>query len=68
MGLEVPFDLLGVVYHQLQSFGVEEIKQDYETGKGNTTMVEFKVDFDQVDRLEDAIKSNCSREIFFHKN
>ncbi|XP_028089159.1 uncharacterized protein LOC114289607 isoform X4 [Camellia sinensis] len=67
MGLEVPFDLLGVVYHQLQSFQVEDVKQDYETGKDNITMVTFKVDFDRVESLEDAVKANCSREIVFYR-
>ncbi|KAK2977300.1 hypothetical protein RJ640_013065 [Escallonia rubra] len=104
MGLEVPFDLLGVLYHQpahpsyggvligwiwkgmpveipmrssrtfyvkrtslLQSFQVEDIKQDYDTGKDGTTMVTFKVDFDRVEGLENAIKVNCSRELVFYK-
>lgn len=67
MGLEVPFDLLGILYHQLQSFQVEDIKQDYDTGKDGVTMVNFKVDFDQVDKLEEAIKENCSRNIEFFK-
>ncbi|KAG6767821.1 hypothetical protein POTOM_026709 [Populus tomentosa] len=31
MAVEVPFDLLGLVQHQLQHFQVEDIKQDYET-------------------------------------
>ncbi|KAJ7953530.1 IMPACT family member in pol 5'region [Quillaja saponaria] len=48
MGVEVTFDLLGVLYHQLQSFQVEDIKQDYDTGKDNITMVTFKVDFDRA--------------------
>lgn len=55
-GVEVPYDLLGTLYHQLQSFQVEDIKQDYETGKDGTTMVTFKADFDCVEKLEDAIK------------
>lgn len=67
MGVEVPFDLLGVLYHQLQSFKVEDIKQDYETGKEGMTMVTFKVDFDRVASLEDSIKANCSRDIVFYK-
>lgn len=67
MGVEVPFDLLGALYHQLQSFQVEDIKQDYETGKDGTTMVSFKADFDCVEKLEDAIKANCSRELVFYK-
>ncbi|XP_054808442.1 uncharacterized protein LOC129310581 [Prosopis cineraria] len=67
MGVEVPFDLLGVVYHQLQSFNVEGIKQDYDTGKDGTTMVTFKVDFDQAQKLEDALKANCSRNLVFYK-
>ncbi|KGN48713.1 uncharacterized protein LOC101204297 isoform X1 [Cucumis sativus] len=67
MGVEVPFDLLGVLYHQLQSFQVEDIKQDYDSGKDGITMVTFKVDFDCVEKLEDAIKSNCSRELVFYK-
>ncbi|KAL3621709.1 hypothetical protein CASFOL_034369 [Castilleja foliolosa] len=68
MGLEIPFDLLGVLYHQLQSFKVEDIKQDYETGKDNVTLVTFKVDFDRVQSLEEALKANCSRDIVFYKN
>ncbi|XP_075483242.1 uncharacterized protein LOC142523354 [Primulina tabacum] len=68
MGLEVSFDLLGVLYHQLQSFQVEDITQDYDTGKDNITMVNFKVDFDRVHSLEEAIKSSCSRDIVFYKN
>ncbi|KAF7809353.1 IMPACT family member in pol 5'region [Senna tora] len=67
MGVEVPFDLLGVVYHQLQSFNVEGIKQDYDTGKDAITMVTFKVDFDQAQKLEDALKTNCSRNLVFYK-
>lgn len=67
MGLEVPFDLIGVLYHQLQSFHVEDIKQDYDTGKDGITMVTFKVDFDQAEKLEDALKSHCSRELKFYK-
>ncbi|XP_009604730.1 uncharacterized protein LOC107780674 [Nicotiana tabacum] len=68
MGLEVPFDLLGVLYHQLQSFQAEDIKQDYDTGKDGVTMVTFKVDFDRVQGLEEAIKANCSRDIVFYKS
>ncbi|PQQ10196.1 IMPACT family member in pol 5region [Prunus yedoensis var. nudiflora] len=67
MGVEVSFDLLGVLYHQLQSFQVEDIKQDYETGKDGITMVTFQVDFDRIEKLEDAIKSHCSRDLVFYK-
>lgn len=67
MGLEVPFELLGVLYHQLQSSQAEDIKQDYDTGKDGVTMVTFKVDFDRVQGLEEAIKANCSRDIVFYK-
>ncbi|KAF3439217.1 hypothetical protein FNV43_RR17492 [Rhamnella rubrinervis] len=63
MGVEVPFDLLGVLYHQLQSFQVEDIKQDYETGKDGIAMITFKAEFDRVDKLEEAIKDNCSRDL-----
>lgn len=52
---------------QLQSFQVEDINQDYDTGKGETTMVTFKVSYDKVEGLEDAVKSNCSRDIVFYK-
>ncbi|XVF17345.1 hypothetical protein REPUB_Repub10bG0112900 [Reevesia pubescens] len=68
MGAEVPFNLLGVLYHQLQSFQAEDIKQDYDTGKDGITMVSFKVDFDRVEKLEEAIKANCSRELVFYKH
>ncbi|XP_015890601.3 uncharacterized protein LOC107425167 isoform X1 [Ziziphus jujuba] len=67
MGVEVPFDLLGALYHQLQSFKAEDITQDYETGKDGITMISFKVEFDCVEKLEDAIKNNCSRELVFYK-
>ncbi|XP_051143984.1 uncharacterized protein LOC127260307 [Andrographis paniculata] len=67
MGLEVPFDILGVVYHRLQCFEVEDIHQDYETGKDNVVMVTFKVDLDRAESLEDALKASCSRDIVFYK-
>nr|CAD1826275.1 unnamed protein product [Ananas comosus var. bracteatus] len=68
LGMEVPFDLLGTVYHQLQSFQVEDIKQDYDTGKDGVTMVTFRVDYDKIDSLEDTINSTCSRKIQFYKH
>ncbi|KAG6729725.1 hypothetical protein I3843_01G043800 [Carya illinoinensis] len=68
MGVEVPFDLLGILYHQLQPFQVEDIKQDYDTGKDGISMVTFKVDFDQAEKLEEAVKANCSRELEFFKH
>ena len=52
---------------QLQSFRAEDIKQDYDTGKDGVTMVTFKVDFDQMESLEEAIKVSCSRDIVFFK-
>lgn len=52
---------------QLQSFHVEDIKQDYETGKDGITMVTYQVDFDRIEKLEEAIKNNCSRELVFYK-
>ncbi|GJS43500.1 IMPACT family protein [Tanacetum coccineum] len=68
MGVEVSFDLLGVVYHQLQSFKAEDIKQDYDTGKDGITMVTFKISFDQAEALEEALKTNCSRNLVFYKH
>lgn len=53
---------------QLQSFEAENIKQDYDTGKDGITMVTFKVDFDKIEGLEDAIKSNCRRDLVFYKH
>ncbi|XP_055832028.1 uncharacterized protein LOC129900958 [Solanum dulcamara] len=67
MGLEVPFELLGVFHTQLQSFQAEDIKQDYDAGKDGVTMVTFKVNFDRAQGLEEAIKANCSRDIVFYK-
>lgn len=52
---------------QLQSFQVEDIKQDYDTGKDGISMVTFKVDFDQAEKLEEALKANCSRKLEFYK-
>ncbi|XP_073226840.1 uncharacterized protein [Cicer arietinum] len=57
-----------LVKTKLQSFNVEEMKQDYDTGKDDISMVTFKVDFDKVEKLEDTLKSNCSRELKFYKH
>ncbi|PIA46467.1 hypothetical protein AQUCO_01500185v1 [Aquilegia coerulea] len=65
IALEVPYDLLGVVYHQIQSFQVENIMQDYDTDKEGITIVSFKVDYDKAERMEDAVKANCSRQLVF---
>ncbi|KAL5982378.1 hypothetical protein ACLOJK_016449 [Asimina triloba] len=98
IGLEVPFGLLGSVYHQvlgptrdmkfklvrtnhmdhqledpmqpydlLQSFQVEDMKQDYDTGKDGTAVISFRVDYDKLESLETTIKATCSREIQFYK-
>ncbi|KAL0423148.1 UNVERIFIED_CONTAM: IMPACT family member in pol 5'region [Sesamum radiatum] len=56
-----------VVKSKLQSFQVEDIRQDYDTGKDNVTMVTFKVDFDRAQSLEEALMANCSRDIVFYK-
>ena len=42
------------------------MNQDYETGTEGTTMVSFKVDFDQAKCLKDALKNHCSRELEFY--
>ncbi|KAF8018515.1 hypothetical protein BT93_H3406 [Corymbia citriodora subsp. variegata] len=68
MGVEIPYELLGVLYHKLQAFHAEDIKQDYETGKDVTTMVTFKVDYDQMEKLEEAIKANCGRDVPLYKS
>ncbi|MCH81029.1 IMPACT family member in pol 5'region-like [Trifolium medium] len=52
----------------MQSFNVEDMKQDYDTGKDDISMVTFKVDFDKVEKLEDTLKANCSRELKFYKH
>jgi hypothetical protein len=44
------------------------MKQDYDTGKDDISMVTFKVDFDKVEKLEDTLKANCSRELKFYKH
>ena len=55
-------------YLQLQSFQIEDIKQDYDTGKDGISMVTFKVDFDRAEKLEEAVKANCSRDLVFYKH
>ncbi|MBA0769032.1 hypothetical protein Gotri_017800, partial [Gossypium trilobum] len=45
----------------------EDIKQDYDTGEDGIAMVSFKVDFDRLVKLEETIKTNCSRELVFYK-
>ncbi|XP_025821308.1 uncharacterized protein LOC112897257 isoform X2 [Panicum hallii] len=61
VGMEVPFDLLGTVYHQ--HFQAEDIKQDYDTGKDGTVMVMFKVGYEKIEDLGNAVNSACSRKI-----
>ncbi|EPS64789.1 hypothetical protein M569_09990, partial [Genlisea aurea] len=56
MGLEVPYHLLGAVYHQLQSFKVEDVKQDYDTAKEDVVILSFEVDLDRATSLEEAFK------------
>ncbi|MBA0589292.1 hypothetical protein Gorai_018048 [Gossypium raimondii] len=56
MGVDVPFDLSRVLY-----------RQDYDTGEDGIAMVSFKVDFDRLVKLEETIKTNCSRELVFYK-
>ncbi|KAL6859087.1 hypothetical protein ACP4OV_018089 [Aristida adscensionis] len=69
VGMEVPFDLLGTVYNQsgrfpkLQHFQAEDIKQDYDTGKDGTVMVMFKLEYEKIDNLGNAVNSACSRKI-----
>ncbi|KAK3121974.1 hypothetical protein QOZ80_8BG0663470 [Eleusine coracana subsp. coracana] len=63
VGMEVPFELLGTVYHQLQHFQAEDIKQDYDTGKDGTVMVMFKVECEKIEDLGNAVNSACSRKI-----
>ncbi|KAK9096688.1 hypothetical protein Sjap_022185 [Stephania japonica] len=66
--IEVPYDLIGALYHQIHSFGVEDVQQDYDTGKEGITSISFTVDFDQVSVIEDAIKVNYSQEVVFYKD
>ncbi|KAL5223109.1 hypothetical protein ABZP36_027822 [Zizania latifolia] len=63
VGMEVPFDLLGTIYHQLQHFQAEDIKQDYDTGKDGTVMVTFKMEYEKIENLGSAVNSACSRKI-----
>ncbi|CAM0882862.1 unnamed protein product [Alopecurus aequalis] len=61
VGMEVPFDLLGTVYHQ--HFQAEDIKQDYDTGKDGTVLVMFIVQYEKIESLGSAVNSACSRKI-----
>ncbi|MBA0801976.1 hypothetical protein Gohar_012312 [Gossypium harknessii] len=65
MGVE----LLSVVCIIISSKTIvpEDIKQDYDTGEDGIAMVSFKVDFDRLVKLEETIKTNCSRELVFYK-
>ncbi|XP_078432575.1 ribosomal protein S5 domain protein [Wolffia australiana] len=68
VGLEVPFSQLGPVYHQLQSFQIEDIKQDYETGRDGYAMLMFNLDYDKLGGLETAMTENFRNEVTFYKN
>ena len=57
----------GVPFEQLQLFQAEDIKQDYDTGKDDITMVTFRMDYDKIDSLENAINSSCGRKFDFYK-
>ncbi|KVI08665.1 Impact family, partial [Cynara cardunculus var. scolymus] len=37
--------------------------EDYDTGKDGITMVTFKISFDEAEALEEALKTNCSRNL-----
>ncbi|XP_039127435.1 IMPACT family member HI_0722 isoform X2 [Dioscorea cayenensis subsp. rotundata] len=52
---------------KLQLFQAEDIKQDYDTGKDDITMVTFRLDYDKIDSLENAINSSCGRKFDFYK-
>jgi hypothetical protein len=41
----------------------EDIKQDYDTGKDGTVMVMFKVGYEKIEDLGNAVNSACSRKI-----
>jgi len=47
----------------LQHYQAEDIKQDYDTGKDGTVMVMFKVGYEKVEDLGNAVNSACSRKI-----
>lgn len=57
----------GFPLKQLQLFQAEDIKQDYDTGKDDITMVTFRLDYDKIDSLENAINSSCGRKFDFYK-
>ncbi|GJN03799.1 hypothetical protein PR202_ga21279 [Eleusine coracana subsp. coracana] len=49
--------------YKLQHFQAEDIKQDYDTGKDGTVMVMFKVEYEKIEDLGNAVNSACSRKI-----
>ncbi|XP_021321071.1 uncharacterized protein LOC8083564 isoform X2 [Sorghum bicolor] len=50
VGMEVPFDLLGTVYHQI-------LNRDYNSGKDGTMMVMFEVEYEKIGNLGNAVNS-----------
>ncbi|KAG0471580.1 hypothetical protein HPP92_016126 [Vanilla planifolia] len=56
-----------IVKPKLQHFHVEDIKQDYDTGRDGFVMLTFIVDYEKIVDLENAINSTCSRKIEFLK-
>jgi len=52
-----------LVKPKLQHYQAEDIKQDYDTGKDGTVMVMFKVGYEKVEDLGNAVNSACSRKI-----
>jgi len=67
LSLNVSESVAHLFFFQVKSFNAEDMKEDYDTGKDGISMVTFKVDFDQAEKLEDALKANCSRELKFYK-
>lgn len=51
------------IFEQLQHFHAEDIKQDYDTGKDGTVVVMFKVEYEKIESLGNAVNSACSRKI-----
>ncbi|CAO2188603.1 unnamed protein product [Urochloa humidicola] len=52
-----------LVKPKLQHFQAEDIKQDYDTGKDGTVMVMFRVGYEKIEDLGNAVNSACSRKI-----
>ena len=58
---------VSLICGQLQAFQIEDVKQDYDTGRDGYAMLTFRVDHDKLDGLEESISTDFRNDITLYK-